>query len=234
MLDNIKIILIQTFHPGNIGAAARAMKNMGLSQLILVNPVDFPSEEATARAGQATDILDKATIVNTLEEAIQDCALVVATSARDRSITLPALTAQQAGLKLVNECQQSPVALVFGRERMGLHNSDIQQCHMQVNINASADYPVLNIAQAIQILCYEIFQSSSSIPRDTDKEIFPVNQELEYFYQQWESTLQESGFLQDSSSNQAMTIFRALFRRARPNKKELKLLIGATNSLKNN
>ncbi|NRB77828.1 MAG: RNA methyltransferase, partial [Saccharospirillaceae bacterium] len=159
MLQNIKIVLIQTFHPGNIGAAARAMKNMGLTNLVLVNPVDFPSDEATSRAGQATDVLENATVVSSLEEAVKDCQLVIGTSARDRTITLPSLSSQQCGEKLVEEQQHGNVAVVFGRERMGLHNSDLVQCHFQLNIDANPIYPVLNISQAIQIVCYEVFKA---------------------------------------------------------------------------
>lgn len=231
MLNNIKIILIQTFHPGNIGAAARAMKNMGLSQLVLVNPVDFPHEEATSRAGQATDLLENAIIVESLQEAIADCSLVVATSARDRSIPLPALNAREAGEHLVQESKQANVALVFGRERMGLHNSDIQQCHMQVNIDANPVYPVLNIAQAIQILCYEIYQASVNNDQfDNTNDTYPLNKELESFYQHLEETLLNSQFIDGTQPGKAMENFRALYRRARPTSKELKLLRGALSS----
>lgn len=227
MLNNIKIVLIQTFHPGNIGAAARAMKNMGLSQLVLVNPVEFPHEEAMSRAGQATDLLDNAQVVSSLEEAIADCSLVVATSARDRSIPLPALTAREAGVKLSSEAQSAPVALVFGRERMGLHNSDIQQCHMQVNIDANPTYPVLNIAQAIQILCYEIYQAGGVGGVEKNEQDYPLHKELELFYQHLEETLNHSGFINQAHPGQAMEHLRALFRRSRPTKKELQILRGA-------
>lgn len=232
MLSNIKIVLIQTFHPGNIGAAARAMKNMGLSQLVLVNPVDFPSDEATSRAGQATDLLENVQIVSSLKEAISDCSLVVATSARDRSIPLPALSAAAAGNKLVGEAQKAQVALVFGRERMGLHNTDIQQCHMQVNIDANPEYPVLNISQAIQILCYEIFQASGAGNIEHDESEYPLHRELELFYEHLEATLNDSGFINPAHPGQAMEHFRALYRKARPTKKELQLLRGSLTSFK--
>ena len=236
MLNNIKIILIQTFHPGNIGAAARAMKNMGLSQLVLVNPVDFPSEEATSRAGQATDLLENAIIVESLQEAIADCSLVIATSARDRTIPLPALNAREAGEQLAQESGKANVALVFGRERMGLHNTDIQQCHMQVNIDANPVYPVINIAQAIHILCYEIYQASINqikvdTHHDNNDNDYPLNKELESFYKHLEDTLTNSQFIDNSQPGKAMENFRALFRRARPTSKELKLLRGALSSL---
>lgn len=242
MLTNIKIVLIQTFHPGNIGAAARAMKNMGLSQLVLVNPVNFPHEEATSRAGQATDILENACVVSSLQEAIADCSLVIAASARNRSMALPILNTREAGKQLVLESYTTNVALVFGRERMGLLNDDIQQCHLQVNIEANPDYPVLNIAQAIQILCYEIYQASiadaltgalaDTLTNDSVEE-YPLNKELESFYKHFEQTLKNSDFFDDNRPGMAMDNFRAMFRRARPTAKELKLLRGALSSLDN-
>ena len=233
MLENIKIVLIQTFHPGNIGATARAMKNMGLSNLVLVNPVDFPSEEATARASKAIDVLENATVVSSLEEAIADCSLVVATSARDRTIGLPHLTAREAGLKLTQESQKANVAVVFGRERMGLHNDDIQQCHMQVNIDSHPDYPVLNISQALQIICYEIYQAdiANTGQAYNDNEEFPLQNELEGFYGHLESVLAQVNFLDPKRPGQAMQNLRALFRRARPNKKDMNLLRGALKAI---
>ena len=234
MLENIKIVLIQTFHPGNIGATARAMKNMGLSNLVLVNPVDFPCEEATARASKATDVLENAQVVSSLEEAIADCSLVIATSARDRTIGLPHLSAREAGVKLVQECHKANVAVVFGRERMGLHNDDIQQCHMQVNIDSHPAYPVLNISQALQIICYEIYQAELASQQQGDyqnNEQFPLHKELEGFYGHLENVLNKVDFLDPKRPGQAMQNFRALFRRARPNKKELNLLRGALKAL---
>ena len=231
MLNNIKIVLIQTFHPGNIGAAARAMKNMGLSNLVLVNPVDFPSEEATSRAGQATDILENATVVSSLDEAISDCQLVIGTSARDRSITLPSVTSDQVGIELVRESKQAKVAVIFGRERMGLHNEDIQKCHKQLNIDAADIYPVLNISQAIQIVCYEVFKASKVEFNQTEEE-YPQNKELELFYQHLEESLTQSGFIKPSHPGQALSHLRALYRRARPTSKELQILRGALGSYK--
>ncbi len=236
MLENIKIVLIQTFHPGNIGATARAMKNMGLSQLVLVNPVDFPSEEASARASKAEDVLEQAQVVGSLAEAIEDCSLVIATSARDRTIGLPHLSARQAGEKLRQESHQAKVAVVFGRERMGLHNDDIQQCHMQVNIDSHPDYPVLNISQAIQIICYEIYQADlHHNPASFDEtESFPLQNELEGFYIHLEKVLNAVDFLDPKRPGQAMQNLRALFRRARPNKKEMNLLRGALKAIEKN
>ncbi|MHA7880829.1 MAG: RNA methyltransferase [Saccharospirillum sp.] len=225
---NIKIVLVQTWHPGNIGAAARAMKNMGLHQLVLVNPVDFPSDEAYNRAGKATDVLDNAQVTGSLAEAIADCQWVVATSARDRSIRLPAFSAEACGKAAYEEQSSAPVAIVFGRERMGLHNDDIQQCHAQVNIDANPEYPVLNLSQAVQLVCYEIFKASRADQRapSSESEAYPLQRDLEHFYQHLDEALHDIGFLKPAHSGQTLDHLRALFRRARPTSKELKLLRG--------
>lgn len=223
---NIRIVLVQTWHPGNIGAAARAMKNMGLDQLVLVNPVDFPSEEAYNRAGKATDLLDNARVVTSLDEAIADCGWVVATSARERSIRLPAFSAEACGREALVQQQQAPVALVFGRERMGLHNDDIQRCQAQVNIDANPDYPVLNLSQAVQLLSYEVFKASQVGQVQAAEEAYPLHDDLERFYDHLGETLGDIGFLNPAHPGQALDHLRALFRRARPTAKELRLLRG--------
>ncbi|WP_196158338.1 RNA methyltransferase [Reinekea sp. G2M2-21] len=235
MSSNIRIVLIKTWHAGNIGATARAMKNMGLSELYLVDPVDFPSEEATSRAGQATDILQSAVVVPTLGAAIKDCALVIGTSARDRSIALPALTAEQCAEKAVLEQSKTPVALVFGRERMGLHNDEIQQCHFQVNIDANKEYPVLNLGQAVQILCYEIFKASQS--QNTPKSIeepYPLHEDLVRFQEHLEQTAYDIEFINRKHPGQTLDHLQALFRRARPTRKELSILRGFLNAAQKN
>lgn len=231
MALNIRIVLIQTWHPGNIGAAARAMKNMGLDQLVLVNPVEFPSEEAYNRAGKATDVLDNARIVGTLAEAIDDCNLVIGTSARERSIRLPAFSAEACGREAVQRQRQSPVAIVFGRERMGLHNDDIQQCHAQVNIDANPEYPVLNLSQAVQLICYEVFKAARAEQAvDKKPEPYPLHQDLNRFYEHLEETLEDIGFLNPEHPGQTLDHIRALFRRAQPTAKELRLLRGVLSS----
>lgn len=241
-LANIKIVLIQTFHPGNIGSAARAMKTMGLSNLCLVNPRQFPDDEATAMSANAEDLLQQATVYDSLESAVSDCQLVIGTSARDRTFSLPPLFPEQCAEKLVSEAKVGKVALVFGRERMGLHNDEIQQCHFQVNIPANPNYPVMNIASAIQVLCYEIFRNLTK--ENTEKELisqkdelavndsessaedYPLNQDLIQFYEHLESTLTNIEFLKPKHQGQTMQRFQRLFRRARLEKKELNLLRG--------
>jgi tRNA (cytidine32/uridine32-2'-O)-methyltransferase len=230
---NIRVVLIKTWHAGNIGAAARAMKNMGLTDLYLVDPVEFPSDEATSRAGQATDVLENAKIVPTLADAIEDCALVIGTSARDRSIALPALTAQECGEKAMEEQEKAPVALVFGRERMGLHNEEIQQCHFQVNIDANPEYPVLNLSQAVQLLSYEVFKAAQDlVPQEIEVE-YPLHKELTLFQNHLKETVQDIGFINNSHPGMTLDHLQAVFRRARPTKKELSLLRGFLNAAQN-
>jgi tRNA (cytidine32/uridine32-2'-O)-methyltransferase len=232
---NIKIVLIKTWHPGNIGAVARAMKNMGLQQLVLVDPIDFPSEEATNRAGQATDLLKNAQVVGSLAEAIADCTMVIGTSARDRTIKLPSLTAQSCAEQVVAEQQGGQVAIVFGRERMGLHNEEIQQCHFQLNIDANPDYPVLNLSQAVQIVSYEIFKASSQAQNKPESDSpYPLNRELDLFHEHLQQTMSDIGFTNEKHPGQAFDHLKALYRRARPTKKELSILRGFLNAAQKN
>lgn len=169
MLDNIRIVLVNTHHPGNIGAAARAMKNMGLSRLYLVEPMDFPSFEASQRASSATDVLSGAVVVDTLAEALQGCRFVCGTSARQRSVKWPQLDARECGVQLQQESEQHEVALVFGRERSGLSNEELEQCQVLVNIPTAEAYSSLNLAQAVQVLSYEILMASQTGSKNSDQ-----------------------------------------------------------------
>ena len=156
MLENIRIVLVGTTHSGNIGSAARAMKVMGLSQMVLVAPECPVDGQAIALAAGASDIANRAKQVATLREAVSDCGLVIGTSARSRSLEWPLLDARQSGEKAVAEAQNHPVAIVFGREKTGLTNEELQQCHFHVAIPANPEYSSLNLAMAVQILSYEI------------------------------------------------------------------------------
>ncbi|MBA3581771.1 MAG: RNA methyltransferase [Gammaproteobacteria bacterium] len=155
-LPNIRLVLVNTSHPGNIGGAARAMKTMGLNQLHLVAPKLFPAEEATARAAGADDVLENAHCHEDLASALADCALVIGTSARTRHLSWPAFSPAEAAARLLAEVQHRPVALVFGRERTGLTNEELDLCHFVVNIPTNPDYSSLNLASAVQIMAYEI------------------------------------------------------------------------------
>ncbi len=231
MLENVRIVLIKTWHSGNIGAVARAMKNMGVGELYLVDPVSFPSEEATSRAGQATDILQSATVVATLSEAIEDCSLVIGTSARDRSIKLPSLTPENCAYKALSEQATAPVAIVFGRERTGLLNDEIQQCHFQVNIDANPAYPVLNLSQAVQIICYELYKASQVGNAVITENEYPRQKELTNFLEHLNKTAHEINFINTKHPGQTLDHLQAMFRRARMTRKELSIMRGLLSAI---
>lgn len=235
MLENIKIVLVNTSHTGNIGSTARAMKTMGLSQLILVDPVSAPDGKSSALAAGAGDVLANAKTVATLEEAIADCSLVVGTSARSRTLPWPMLEPRECGVRMVKESKAGPVALVFGRENNGLMNEELQQCHYHVCIPANPEYSSLNLAAAVQTLCYEIrmgFLNQTEYP-DVEQE-YPLAEDLERFYTHLESTLKNTGFVVENHPGQVMVKLRRLFNRARPERHELNILRGMLSSIDKN
>ena len=153
---NIRIVLVETSHPGNVGAVARAMKNMMLESLYLVQPKQFPDSHAMARSSGAVDVLENAVVCDSLAEAIADCHLVIAASARSRYISWPTTSAPEAAQKLLQAGLQAPVALVFGREDRGLNNEELDHCNFMVQLPANPDFSSLNIAAAVQVFSYEI------------------------------------------------------------------------------
>lgn len=232
MLEKIKIVLVNTSHTGNIGSAARAMKTMGLSQLILVDPVDAPDGKASAMAAGAGDVLANAKTVATLEEAVADCGLVVGTSARSRTLPWPMLGPRECGEKMVAEAANYPVALVFGRENSGLTNEELQQCHFHVCIPANPEYSSLNLAAAVQTLSYEVrmaYLNKEALP--TVNEEYPLSEDLERFYVHLEQTLQKTNFIIPQHPGMVMTKLRRLFNRARPESQELNILRGILASI---
>ncbi|EIS3738951.1 MULTISPECIES: tRNA (cytosine(32)/uridine(32)-2'-O)-methyltransferase TrmJ [Aeromonas] len=234
MLDQIRIVLVNTSHTGNMGSAARAMKTMGLSQMVLVDPQAQPDDNAYALAAGASDLLANARIVSTLDEAIADCGLVIGTSARSRTLSWPMLDPREAGEKLVTEGMQHPVALVFGRERTGLTNDELQKCHYHVAIPANPEYSSLNLAMAVQTLCYEVRMHWLQREQvgETDMAVdYPSAEQLEGFYQHLEQTLLKTGFIADDHPGQVMSKLRRLFNRARPEAVELNILRGILTSV---
>jgi len=227
MLNDIRIILVNTSHTGNIGSTARAMKTMGLSNLYLVDPVDKPDGQASALAAGAGDVLAQAKIVPTLAEAVADCGLVVGTSARSRTHSWPMLEPRECGQKLVSEVNNYPVALVFGRENNGLTNEELQQCHFHVCIPANPEYSSLNLAAAVQTLCYEIRMAHLDTTRQPeDVAEYPLSEDLERFYVHLEQTLLKTNFIVKNHPGVVMTKLRRLFNRARPEAQELNILRG--------
>ncbi|RUO70935.1 tRNA (cytosine(32)/uridine(32)-2'-O)-methyltransferase TrmJ [Pseudidiomarina salinarum] len=232
MLGNIRIVLVNTSHTGNIGSVARAMKTMGLSQLTLVDPVQAPDSHASALAAGATDVLHGAKIVPTLAEAIADCGLVIGTSARSRTLDWPLLNPRECAAKLLSESPSYPVALVFGRESSGLTNDELQQCSFHVHIPANPEYSSLNLAMAVQTLAYEVrmqFLEADAVPA-TDDTQYPLAGDLERFYTHLEQTLTQTGFIVKQHPGQVMAKLRRLYTRARPETMELNILRGILTS----
>jgi tRNA (cytidine32/uridine32-2'-O)-methyltransferase len=234
MLDQIKIVLVNTSHTGNIGSAARAMKTMGLSELVLVDPVSEPDSHASALAAGATDILGNAKIVATLEEAIADCGLSIATSARSRTLEWPMLNPRECGAKVVEEGQKHKVALVFGRESSGLTNEELQLCQFHVHIPANPEYSSLNLAMAVQTLSYEVrmqFLEQQQAQFESKEFDYPNGEQLEGFYQHLEEALLHTGFVIKQHPGQVMSKLRRLFNRTRPESHELNILRGVLTSI---
>lgn len=238
-LDNIRIVLVNTTHPGNIGGAARAMKNMGISKLYLVDPKEYPSDKATWRASSAGDVLDGAVVVDTLDEAIADCALVVGTSARERRIPWPLMTPRECGEKSFAEASQHEIAIVFGREDRGLTNEELHKCNYHVHIPSNPDYSSLNLATAVQVLCYEMRMAWLSAeqggePHFDDWDQPPANSDAtERYYEHLQETLERLGFLQPGNPRQTMTRLRRLYNRVRMDEMELSILRGMLTASQN-
>lgn len=228
MLDRIRIVLVNTSHPGNIGSAARAMKTMGLDELYLVDPVYFPDQRATDLASGATDVLNSAHVVPTLEEAITDCSLVFGTSARNRKIPWPLVMPREMAEKVSQEPPNSQVAIVFGREKTGLTNEELQLCHQHIQIPANPEYSSLNIAAAVQVVAYELRLASlqqTSYTEEWDYR-FANADEMEKFFNHLQEVLIEINFLKLEAPRKLMTRLRRLFFRARPDVMEMNILRG--------
>jgi TrmH family RNA methyltransferase len=228
-LARIRIVLINTTHPGNIGAAARAMKVMGLASLHLVNPKIYPSADATARASGADELLQRAVVHDSLDGALQGCRLVLGTSARLRSLPMPMLDARKATEQALAEAGSHDVAILFGRERHGLTNEAMQRCQYLVNIPSNPEYSSLNLAQAVQIIAYELRVAAmggaglSVPPLDWE----PVDDEqMEGFFRHLEQTLLDTRFLNPKQPKRLMMRLRRLYNRARPDQNEINILRG--------
>ena len=226
-----RIVLVGTQHPGNIGSAARAMKTMGLHELALVTPERFPDVEANMLAAGAGDVLEDASVHATLADALADCRLVIATTARQRTVPMPELAPGEAALRLLEAAALGPVALVFGRERTGLENEELQLCHAAVCIPANPEYSSLNLAQAVQVLCYEWrmawlrAQPRPAAPRD-DAEPPAAHAQMEGFFGHLGEFLDEIDFHKGKDPAMVTQRLRRLFLRATPDERELRILRG--------
>jgi len=233
MLSNFKIVLVETSHPGNIGGVARAMKNMTMSELALVTPKIFPSADATSRAAGSDDILSSAVIYESLQEAISDCQIVLGASARDRTISWPEVTARECAEKFVTAGKgnaKDKIAIVFGRENSGLKNHELDLCHYLLRIPCNSDYSSLNLAAAVQVVCYELFvasgQTTESSIGDKGEESLASAKQMELFYEHLQQTLADIGFLHIDKSQSIMRRLRRIYNRAILDSKEVDILRG--------
>ena len=236
MLENVKIVLVNTTHPGNIGASARAMKTMGLERLALVSPKRFPSAECTARAAGADDILARARVFSSLEEAVADCGLVFGTSARSRSIAWPEVTPETAAAQIINQIGAG-AAILFGRESSGLSNEELDVCHAMIRIPTNEDFSSLNIASAVQILCYEVSKQylvrEQTVTAGDNPEDPATAQQMEHLYEHLRQTLVDIGYLDPEKPRRLMRRIKRLFNRARPDSNEYNILRGILTAVRN-
>ena len=230
----IRIVLVRTSHPGNIGAAARSMKNMGLSELVLVSPKRFPDAEATARASGADDLLAHARVCSGLAEAVADCGLVIGASGRSRALDRPPMSPREAALQAVAEARDHPVALVFGTEHSGLSNEELDLCHRRLAIPVEEAFPSLNLAAAVMVAAYELRLAIAGgmPPAGRGDGARPATgQEMEGLYGHLERIMLETGFLDPDQPRQLMRRLRRLFQRARPDSNEINILRGILSAI---
>ena len=229
LVDNIRVVMVETTHPGNIGAAARAMKAMGYKNLYLVKPKIYPNAEATARAAGADDILTNAVVCNSLQEALQGCVTVIASSARPRAISSPVFTPREYASKLHEMVMLGPVALVFGRESSGLSNEELEHCNVILQIPTNPDFSSLNVASAIQILCYAFIQGLQGLESektDREKVQLATADEMNYFYDHLQQSMIDVNFLNPEQPRKLMRRLKSLFNRANFDENEVSILRG--------
>ena len=233
-LDRVRVVLVDTSHPGNIGAAARAMRAMGLARLSLVRPKDFPSAEATARAAGADGLLYRAEVFESLEQALADCVWVVGTTVRNRRLELAQWTPRSFAARAVEETHNGQVALVFGREQAGLSNQELDLCQGAAAIATDADFSSLNVAAAVQIFAYELQLAFSdgdgepdTPPGNDDEGGAPATAaQLQGFYEHLEQALTDIGYYDPKAPKLLIRRLRRLYARARPDRAELNILRG--------
>ncbi len=229
-LENLRVVLTRTSHPGNIGAAARAMKNMGLSDLALVSPGNYPNAEATARASGADDLLMRAEVYTGLDDAIADCRLVLGASARERSLPWPMTDARQGAVRALQETGHGKVAIVFGNEQSGLSNEELDRCQALLHIPANPAYSSLNLAQAVQVVCYELMmagrEASGENVTSVREHALAAAADLERFYDHLEAILIRVQFLNPDNPRLLMRRLRRLFARSAPDENEINILRG--------
>ena len=233
LLDQVRVILVEPSHPGNIGAAARALKTMGLSELAVVRPQRFPDPQAQWRAAGAQDILARTIVYDTVADAIADRQWIVGTSTRQRRIPWPLLMADAVAEDLASKLINTRVAILFGRESSGLTNDELQLCHCHLQIPANPEYPSLNLAMAVQIVCYELFKRlSSEDVAESPWDRPPANAaQMQGLLAHLQEMLIEAEFLDAANPGQTMTRLRRLLSRVAPDETEVQMLRGILKQL---
>ena len=231
----VQIVLVETSHPGNIGSVARAMKNMGLSRLALINPKKFPHDEATALAGNAVDVLEQAQVFSSIEEAVKNSKIIFATSARERTIEWPVASAKDAAQEINQLAAENiEVSILFGREDRGLTNEELQLSNKHLIIPADPEYPVLNIAMSTQVVCYELYQASIIEPIGPWQD-FPeyTSQELQHLIDHFNETVFKLDLIDPKNPKQILTRMERMFRRLYPDQMEGNFLRGFLKAVNN-
>jgi TrmH family RNA methyltransferase len=233
---DIRIVLVAPSHPGNIGAVARAMKNMALGELLLVNPRQFPHPDATARASGAGDVLGRARVVTSLAEALSGCGFIAATTAREREQHFRVVDVREAAARIAAEAQRVPAAVVFGAERTGLTNEELEAAHALLRIPASAAYPSLNLAMAVQLVAYELFRArlaGAALPAAAGAPLAAAG-EMQRLYAHFAQVLEEIGFHdRTESGTHLMGRIRRLLQRAELDRNEVNILRGILTAVQN-
>ena len=231
----VQIVLVETSHPGNIGSVARAMKNMGLSRLALINPKKFPHDEATALAGNAVDVLEQAQVFSSIEEAVKNSKIIFATSARERTIEWPVASAKDAAQEINQLAAENiEVSILFGREDRGLTNEELQLSNKHLIIPADPEYPVLNIAMSTQVVCYELYQASHNEPIGPWQD-FPeyTSQELQHLIDHFNEIVFKLDLIDPKNPKQILTRMERMFRRLYPDQMEGNFLRGFLKAVNN-
>ena len=230
----INIVLVDTIHPGNIGSVARALKTMGLSRLSLVNPGVFPSNESTALAGNATDVLDNVAVYSSIRDAIKDSTFVYATSSRDRSIQWPITNAEHAAKDICNETSSDKeISIIFGKEDRGLTNEELELANKLIEIPANPEYPVLNLAMSVQIITYELFKASSVITEKEWRDYPEVNShQLQMLIDHFIETAVDIDVIDPDNPKKIISRIKRMFTRLQPDEMEASFMRGFLSRIK--
>ena len=232
MKSKIKFILFEPSHPGNVGAAARAIKTMGFEKLCLINPIEHPHSEARARSSGALDVLLDAEVFDNLQDAIKGCGLIIGTTSRTRRISVPITNIRETASSIVAEAKQKSVAVIFGPEKSGLINAQVDCCNQLVNIPSIGSYKSLNLAMAVQIVAYELRVANEALPVEIKARNLASNEDIELFYNHLNQVLLETGFLDPKNPKQLIRRLRTLFNRAQMDENEINIMRGILASYK--